>query len=134
MIRLLASHVVNTIKSLVKDASAKRSPEWPALEKKFLAGHPFCTICGTDKSLQVHHKLPFHLKPELELDPTNLMTLCMSMERACHLKLGHGGDFKAVYLKIDEAAKLSKGVADHFDALVLAAKRDRCYDVPNKAD
>jgi hypothetical protein len=134
VIRLLLGHVANTVKSLVKDASTKRSPEWPALEKKFLAEHPFCTICGTDKSLQVHHKLPFHLKPELEWDPTTLITLCMSMERACHLKIGHGDDFKAIYLKVDEAAKLSKGVADHFDTLALAAKRDRVYDVPKKAD
>ena len=134
MIRLFVSHFVSTIKSLVKDASAKRSPAWPALEKKFLVEHPFCTICGTDKSLQIHHKVPLHLKPDLELDPANLMTLCMSMQRACHFRLGHGGDFKAFNPKIEEAAKFSKGVADHFDTLVLAAKHDRRYDVPNKAD
>ena len=93
MIRLLASHVANTIKSLIKDASTKRSPSWPALEKKFLAEHPFCTICGTNDSLQVHHQLPFHLKPELELDPANLITLCMSLGKSCHLRVGHGDSF-----------------------------------------
>jgi 5-methylcytosine-specific restriction enzyme A len=133
VIRLLADHIVSTAKSLLKDASTKRSPLWSALEKKFLIDHPFCSVCGTNKRLQVHHKVPFHLKPELELDPKNLMTLCMTMERACHLKIGHGNSFRAYYPKVDEAVKLSKGVADHFDALVLAAKKDRCYVVQSEA-
>lgn len=36
--------------------------------------------------------IPFHLDPAKELDPTNLVTLCMSRE-ACHIDLGHGGSF-----------------------------------------
>jgi hypothetical protein len=36
--------------------------------------------------------LPFHLDPQLELDQTNLITLCMGTKE-CHLVIGHGGDF-----------------------------------------
>jgi len=71
----------------------KRSSEWPKVEKEFRVKHPVCEACGSSKNLNVHHKKPFHLYPELELEPSNLITLCMDKE--CHLKLGHGGDWKA---------------------------------------
>ena len=52
-----------------------------------------CIACGSEKHLQVHHIKPFHLHPELELEPSNLIVLCMDTNE-CHLKLGHGGSFK----------------------------------------
>jgi hypothetical protein len=75
--------------------SASRSPEWPATRKAHLADHPQCEVCGGTKSLEVHHILPFHLHPELELDDKNLITLCESDENGvnCHLFFGHLGDF-----------------------------------------
>ena len=69
-----------------------RSPKWPGVEKLHLKFHPVCEACGSDKKLNVHHKKPFHLFPELELDLNNLITLCMDKE--CHEKIGHGGNFK----------------------------------------
>jgi 5-methylcytosine-specific restriction enzyme A len=71
----------------------ERSPHWHKVEKDFLAKHTNCAACGTNHHLQVHHIKPFHLYPEHELDESNLITLCM--EKECHLKLGHGGDWKA---------------------------------------
>jgi hypothetical protein len=50
--------------------------------------------------VQVHHVRPFHLRPELELDPDNLISLCMAEGRHCHLAVGHGGDFKAYNLHV----------------------------------
>ena len=70
----------------------ERSPKWPHVEKLHLKLEPVCAACGSSKKLNVHHKKPFHLFPELELDLNNLITLCMDKE--CHVKIGHGGNFK----------------------------------------
>jgi len=93
------SHVVNLVKSKVREAIkrspfSKRSNKWSTVEKLKKAQNPTCECCGSTKQLQVHHKLPFHLHPELELDMDNLITLCMD-KNDCHLKVGHGGYFKA---------------------------------------
>lgn len=42
---------------------------------------------------------PFHLHPELELDPTNFITLCENGDKNinCHLIFGHFGSFKDGY-------------------------------------
>ena len=69
-----------------------RSPKWPHVEKLHLKLEPTCAACGSSKNLNVHHKKPFHLFPQFELDMNNLITLCMDKE--CHLKIGHGNDFK----------------------------------------
>lgn len=69
-------------------AHEPRSPEWPKVRAKHLRLHPTCRACGGTHKLQVHHRLPFHRHPELELDPTNLVTLC-GEPRPCHLWLGH---------------------------------------------
>jgi 5-methylcytosine-specific restriction endonuclease McrA len=62
-----------------------------------LIGH--CECCGKSPSmlkrfrLQVHHIKPFHVWPELELDPENLIVLCSNP--SCHLDKGHLGDFRS---------------------------------------
>ena len=89
--------------------SAQRSPQWEQVRKAYLKDHPTCVICGTSKDLQVHHIKPFHLYPELELDPSNLITLCTSKywEINCHLIAGHAGNFKWENVHVfDDAAKL----------------------------
>jgi len=70
----------------------KRSPAWSKVEHAYKASNPSCACCGSQKRLQVHHCKPFHLHPELELDPSNLITLCMDLD--CHLLVGHGDNFK----------------------------------------
>ena len=76
-----------------KITGGTRSPHWPAVEHAFRKKFPSCAACGSKKKINVHHKKPFHLHPEFELDPNNLISLCMDNE--CHLKVGHGGNFKA---------------------------------------
>lgn len=73
-----------------------RSPHWPAVEKAHLAREPFCRYCGGTLLLQVHHMMPFHLDPEKELDPSNLITLCEDYKDGveCHLHIGHLGNWK----------------------------------------
>lgn len=90
--------VDNLYRTKARDASAgiekARSPEWPKVERAYKKLNPVCECCGSKVKLNVHHKKPFHLFPELELDPTNLITLCMDSKRECHLHIGHGDDFK----------------------------------------
>lgn len=49
----------------------ERSPEWPHVREEFLKACPACAACGGTEDLNVHHIQPFHLHPELELDPAN---------------------------------------------------------------
>ena len=88
-------HDANLVKAADRDTlhTAKRSSKWPAVQKKHLKNNPACAACGATTKLDVHHMKPFHLHPTLELDPTNLITLCM--ENDCHLYVGHGDNFKA---------------------------------------
>lgn len=54
-------------------------------------------MCGGEEKLEVHHIRPFHLHPDLELDPDNLITLCEAGHDGsnCHLLFGHLGNFKS---------------------------------------
>lgn len=80
----------------IKTAGKKRSDQWPKTRKEHILKFPFCAICKDKKSPQVHHIKPFHLHPELELDPENLVTLCEGMERNCHRFFGHLDDFHSI--------------------------------------
>lgn len=73
-----------------------RSPEWHRVEEAHIKAEPWCRNCGGTKNLQVHHVEPFHLHPEKELDPTNLITLCEDYHDGveCHLHIGHLGNWK----------------------------------------
>lgn len=74
----------------------ERSPEWPAVAHAHLAHEPACRVCGhRGRGLQVHHIKPFHLYPELELDPNNLITLCELKGRDHHLLIGHFDDWES---------------------------------------
>lgn len=85
---------------------AKRSPEWPKVRKAWLKEHPECAACGGKKKVEVHHRLPFHLHPEKELDPTNFISLCEA-KKECnhHLHFGHLGDYKLENPRVTEMVK-----------------------------
>ena len=74
-----------------------RSPLWPRARAEHLRKEPRCAACGGTECLQVHHILPVSWPggPERELSPANLITLCESPGRNCHLWWGHLGDFRA---------------------------------------
>ncbi len=74
----------------------QRSPQWERVEKEHLRREPACVACGyRGHHLQVHHVKPFHLHPQLELDPNNLITLCTARGREHHLLLGHLDEWKS---------------------------------------
>lgn len=79
-----------------KTHGVARSNKWPALRAKFIKNKA-CAVCGGKTKLQAHHVKPFHIHPELELDPKNLLALCEGRKQImCHLLIGHGGDFRDI--------------------------------------
>ena len=84
---------------LKKIRYAVRSPEWINVRKEHLRNHGTCAACGRDKKLEVHHIKPVHLFSELELDPSNLVTLCAD---PCHLIFGHLMNFKSYNKTVSE--------------------------------
>ena len=76
-----------------RDKAKNRSSGWVEVRDAHLEKFPECAACGGTSALQVHHVVPYAMAPDLELDPTNLITLCMG-EFDCHLRLGHGGSFQ----------------------------------------
>jgi 5-methylcytosine-specific restriction endonuclease McrA len=62
-----------------------RSPEWNSVRREHLIRYPYCAACGTSNDREVHHIIPYHINKELELELSNLLTLC----RRCHLFIGH---------------------------------------------
>ena len=75
---------------------AKRSSQWGKVRDAFLKKNPSCACCGGTKTLRVHHIVPFHEQPSLELVETNLITLCEAKKYGinCHLLLGHLGNWR----------------------------------------
>lgn len=94
-----------------------RSDKWPAARKKWLDQHPTCAACGGTLNLEVHHKKPFHLFPELELDPANYITLCEPFGIEHHLKVGHTVNGKSSWKLFNPNV-----VTDAADLLALARK------------
>lgn len=82
----------------------KRSPKWSAARAKHIKLFPRCACCGGTVKLEVHHKKPFHLYPELELDPNNFITLCEAGTNGinCHLLIGHLGNYKSLNINVDQ--------------------------------
>jgi len=96
-----------------------RSEHWPAVEKAFRDAHPTCAACADPEvprgAVQVHHINPFHYcldpgigRPDLELDPRNLISLCETeaseVEQNHHLDIGHLGNFKEGNLLVAQDA------------------------------
>lgn len=83
--------------------SSKRSGKWPGVRKTHLETQPACAVCGGTAKVEVHHKKPFHLHPDLELDPANLITLCEANKGGvnCHLLFGHLGNFKSLNEQVE---------------------------------
>jgi hypothetical protein len=78
--------------------------------------------------MQVHHVKPFHLHPELELEESNLISLCMG-DNECHLFIGHGDSFKCYNPNVrEDAAKFMTSSAKERKLIVEAAKKNRLTD------
>ena len=69
---------------------ADRSSHWKVVRNDHLRRFPEGAACGNSEKLYVHHIQPFHLKPELELESSNLITFCYDH----HLQTGHYGNWR----------------------------------------
>ena len=89
--------VSNALEDLAsREFGAKRSPCWAKARRDHLKKQGECQACGQTNFLSVHHAVPYHLRPDLECDPSNLITLCEKSERfgfGCHLIIGHCGNW-----------------------------------------
>jgi 5-methylcytosine-specific restriction enzyme A len=74
----------------------KRSNHWRVVRRAHLVLEPKCQACGGADDLQVHHIKPFHLHPELELEQSNLITLCEKRGHDCHFTFGHFHNWRAI--------------------------------------
>ena len=92
-----------------------RSSKWPKVERDFLKQNPKCAACEKPGApVQVHHRFPFHYcvalgRPDLELDPRNLITLCETEKdkpgENHHLLVGHLDDFKSSNIDVERDAR-----------------------------
>ena len=123
---------IDQSKTEVRDAQAKiqakRSPHWPTVEHAFRKDHPVCAACGSSENLNVHHMKPFHLFPQLELEPTNLITLCMDPKMECHIKLGHGGNFKAYNPNVQEDVATVHANVQLLNETAIKSKKNRLFE------
>ena len=87
----------------------KRASGWSKARRIKRQNTPYCEGCGKRVRffkkirLQIHHKKPIHLFPELELVQSNLKTFCLK----CHLEKGHLGNWKSWNPYVDELCKLT---------------------------
>jgi 5-methylcytosine-specific restriction protein A len=104
--------IINHVSDVVKGKASlfrPRSSKWPSLRKHFLETHPECAACGSKEFLEVHHVKSFHLNPDLELDPNNLIVLCDKPgPDNHHLKIGHLNNFKQENPNVRSDAKKFK--------------------------
>lgn len=106
---MLSSIIDHGLAESLRCGITQRSHHWHSVEKAFRTAHPFCAACNplapiAHIGLQVHHIRPFHIcimcgRPDLELDPRNLVTLGETEHDSPapnhHLLLGHLDDFKS---------------------------------------
>ena len=99
-------------RSIRKDPmEPRRSPRWEETRREFVRQHPQCEVCARPAlgELNVHHIIPFDMaascgRPDLELDPRNMITLCEGIQDH-HLLLGHLGDRQSYNQHVRNDAK-----------------------------
>ena len=82
----------------------KRSSKWKKVRKEFLKKNSKCVVCGSTKKLEVHHKVPFSVSSDLELEEKNLIVLCENGRFRginCHLMIGHLLDYKRYNINVE---------------------------------
>lgn len=81
-----------------------RSSKWPRVRQKHLEKFPTCACCGSRENIQVHHIVAYSDDPHLELEPSNLISLCMTPHRFCHFVFGHAWNWSDINPGVREDA------------------------------
>lgn len=101
--------------NFIKDKIQGRSSKWRRTREIHLYANGCCIACNTKEKLEVHHIIPFAVDKELELDHSNLVTLCST----CHLVFGHLRDYETYNhnvltdcMSFSEKKKLAKRITE----------------------
>lgn len=81
-----------------------RSPQWPKVEAEHKRKENSCRCCGTRNNLQVHHIKPYHKFPELELEDSNLMTVCQN----CHFVICHENNWGNWVVDVEDQVQIHR--------------------------
>lgn len=123
----MLAHSLRVVQSIFRESIVKllsRSSKWPKVRNDFLKTHSNCSACGGTNRLQVHHVEPFALDPSKELDPLNFICLCMG-EFECHLRIGHGENFRAYNPSVREDAATVLANSESRSIIENLARKDR---------
>lgn len=125
MFQILQKNIIN-----IQALGLQGSYQVTKAKKTYLKGHNECAICGSLRGLEVHHRLPVHLHPDLACNPDNFITLCdgniASSNSGCHYRIGHLFDFKTRY----NAYIFEYAIASRF--ILERAQPDRIFIIPTK--
>lgn len=127
-------HLYRVTQAIVREHVYKlvaRNGEWPIVRKHYLEKQGSCEACGSIEHLQVHHVVPFHDDPTKELDLTNLITLCMSLNE-CHLLIGHSGSFKTFNPNVRTDAIEALEHPERFDSIRAKALIAALPNIPGE--
>lgn len=72
--------------------------------KEILEEEKCCQFCLSTKSLEVHHKKPISIAPDLAAVKANLITLC----KRCHFSVGHFNNYHDHNPQIDQIVLFRK--------------------------
>jgi len=75
-------------------AGVPRHPQWRKESGLWLRGK-VCAASGSTRNVRAHHLIPFHVRPDLEMDCDNWLALSDDGWGGInyHILIGHGGDF-----------------------------------------
>lgn len=94
--------LVTALANQVSEILYGRAGAWARVRREHLAKEPVCAACGRKEDLEVHHIVPCSVDARLELEPTNLITLCA---HPCHLVHGHFMSWHRYNLAVREDCK-----------------------------
>ena len=88
--------------------TSTRSGKWKNIAYNYKKKNGKCAVCGKTEKLVVHHKIPFHMNPEKELDENNFVVLCENRPVNCHYLFGHLMDWQGYNPNINEDVEIWK--------------------------
>jgi 5-methylcytosine-specific restriction endonuclease McrA len=94
--------------------SVPRSSRWKKVREEHIKNNPTCSACGSTDNLIVHHIVPFHLNPDLELDPKNLITLCQGRHMNCHIVIGHKYNWHETNDNVVKDAEIFRNITNNW--------------------
>jgi 5-methylcytosine-specific restriction endonuclease McrA len=90
--------------------NVRQTKEYRKALKEHVTLNPNCAFCGRSNAVDVHHKIPVSFAPELAADKNNLITLCR--KPACHLVVGHLGNWKTYNKNVEKICELMNNSKD----------------------